>query len=157
MRTIGWGARVVGVCVALAAGVAAAGSLTPGAGAAGSTSRASAFVSNNDADTVSVIDPATQTVIADIPVGDEPRNLAPTPDGSFVYVPNRHDDSVSVIDTATNAVITTVTHASLDEPYAATVTPNGANVYVANKEGGGSSTGSVTVIDVHEHRGRHHR
>jgi YVTN family beta-propeller protein len=115
-------------------------------GAAGSTGRASVYVSNTEGNTVSVIDPATQSVITTITVGDEPRNLAPNPSGSRVYVPNRSSNSVSVIDTANNTVVATVTDASFDEPYAVAVTPDGAKVYVANKQGGGSSTGSVTVL-----------
>jgi YVTN family beta-propeller protein len=52
-----------------------------------------------------------------------------------------------VISTATDTVTTTVTYASFDEPYAVSVSPDGSRVWVANKKGGGSSTGSVTVID----------
>lgn len=42
------------------------------------------YVSNSDADTVSVIDAATNTVVTTITVGDEPRNLAVSPDGTRV-------------------------------------------------------------------------
>lgn len=107
---------------------------------------AAVYVSNVDGDTVSVIDPATNTVIAEVAVGREPRNLAASPDRTTVYVPNRHGDSVSVIDTDTNTVATTITDASFDEPYALAFSSDGSTVYVANKQGGGSSTGSVTVI-----------
>jgi YVTN family beta-propeller protein len=46
------------------------------------------YVANFDANTVSVIDTATNTVIATIPVGTSPRGVAVTPDGSTVYVSN---------------------------------------------------------------------
>lgn len=65
------------------------------------------YVSNTDDDTVSVIDAETNTVVATVPVGDEPRNLAVSPDGTRVYVPNRFDDNVTVIDGTTNMVLTT--------------------------------------------------
>lgn len=65
---------------------------------------------------VSVIDTATNTVIATIPVGIFPYGVTVTPDGKKVYVTNRkgkivgfiNRNTVSVIDTSTNIVITTV-------------------------------------------------
>ena len=44
-------------------------------------------------------------------------------------------------------VITTITDSGFDEPYSPAVSPDGTRVYIANKKGGGSSTGSLTVID----------
>ncbi len=140
----GWRA-LVGVVAVTALGVATLG--TGSGGAAGTESRASVYVSSTDDDTVRVIDPTTQAEIAEIAVGNEPRNLAPNNAGTFVYVPNRFSNDVSVIDTSTDTVVATVTDPGFDEPYAVAVTPDDAFVYVANKEGGGSSTGSVTVID----------
>jgi YVTN family beta-propeller protein len=65
-----------------------------------------AYVTNADDDTVSVIDTSTNTVIgAPIPVGDSPRAIAITPDGTRAYVTNSGDGTVSVIDTITNTVI----------------------------------------------------
>ena len=109
---------------------------------------AAVYVSNVDDDTISVIDPATNTVIQTISVGNEPRDLASTPSGDRIYVPNRHSDDVSVISTATNTVSATIADASFDEPYAAAVTSDGTEVWVVNKKGGGSTTGSVTIISV---------
>jgi YVTN family beta-propeller protein len=58
--------------------------------------------------TVSVIDVATNKVIATIPVGAAPFGVAVTPDGSKVYVANGDFSAlagtVSVIDTASNTV-----------------------------------------------------
>jgi YVTN family beta-propeller protein len=59
---------------------------------------AAANAGSND---VSVIDIATNTVTATIPVGTNPLGVAVTPDGSKVYVANFGDDNVSVINTAT--------------------------------------------------------
>jgi YVTN family beta-propeller protein len=57
---------------------------------------------------VSVIDTATNTVTAIIPVGTYAGGVAVTPDGSKVYATNHFDDTVSVIDTATNTVTATI-------------------------------------------------
>jgi YVTN family beta-propeller protein len=57
---------------------------------------------------VSVIDTATNTVIATIPVGKSPIGVGVTPDGSKVYVANFQSNTVSVIDTVTNTVIATI-------------------------------------------------
>lgn len=51
---------------------------------------------------VLVIDLATKTTIANIPVGQLPNNLSQSADGKWVYVTNSADGSVSVINTATN-------------------------------------------------------
>jgi YVTN family beta-propeller protein len=109
------------------------------------------YVANADSDDVTVIDAATNTVVTTIPVGNEPRNPAVSPDGSRVYVPNRHDDSVTVINGVTNTVITTIMDDmagdDFEEPYSAAVNPSGTRVYIANKFQGGSDMGSLTVID----------
>lgn len=60
-----------------------------------------AYVSNANDSTVSVIDTTTNTVIATVPVGAGPFEVAITPDGARVYVANNISDAVFVIDTAT--------------------------------------------------------
>jgi YVTN family beta-propeller protein len=139
------------LAIAIAAGGMMAGALGGAAGAAPATAKV--YVSNVHGDSVAVIDVATQSILTTIDVGNEPRNLAVTPDGDTVYVPNRNGDpdnfdgTVSVISTATDSVTATVTHASFDDPYAVAVSPDGKRAWVANKEGGDSTTGSVTIID----------
>jgi YVTN family beta-propeller protein len=64
------------------------------------------YVANEDDNTVSVIDAATNTVVGTIPVGTIPQGVAVTPDGSKVYVANLIDNTMSVIATATNTVST---------------------------------------------------
>jgi len=53
-----------------------------GAGAALAQTRG--YVTNSDDDTVSVIDPANNSVVATITVGDQPGGVAVTPNGAFV-------------------------------------------------------------------------
>jgi len=57
---------------------------------------------------VSVIDTATNTVVATVPVGLNPSGVAVTPDGKHAYVTNVGSNTVSVIDTASNTVTATV-------------------------------------------------
>ncbi len=100
-----------------------------------------AYVTNFMSDTVSVIDTATQTVVATIPVGSRPIGVAVSPDGSWVYVANYAGGTVSVIDTAANAVIATVSLAS-SFPIGIAISPDGSRVYVTHE-----TTGAVSVIN----------
>jgi YVTN family beta-propeller protein len=70
---------------------------------------------------VSVIDIATNAVIATIPVGAGPIGIAITPDGTRAYVTNEDSNTVSVIDTATNTVVATITVGV--HPVAVAITP----------------------------------
>jgi uncharacterized repeat protein (TIGR01451 family) len=99
-----------------------------------------AYVPNEGSHTVSVIDTASNTVTATIPVGASPFGVAVTPDGAFVYVVNNDSHTVSVIDTGSNTVTATIPVGT--KPNGVAVTPDGAFVYVANF---GST--DVSVID----------
>jgi YVTN family beta-propeller protein len=70
--------------------------------------RSFAYVANTFSNTVSVIDTTTNTVIATIPVGLGPFDIAATPDGNRVYVTNQSSSTVSVIDAVTNTVVDTI-------------------------------------------------
>ncbi|GLW18164.1 hypothetical protein Stsp01_49070 [Streptomyces sp. NBRC 13847] len=96
------------------------------------------YVINVGANNVTVINSATNTVIATVPVGTLPQGVAAAPNGN-VYVVNNISNSVTVISSTTNTVIATVPVGAA--PFGVAVAPNG-NVYVAN---GGA--GSVTVIN----------
>jgi YVTN family beta-propeller protein len=67
-------------------------------------------VANGDSNDVSVIDTATNTVIATVNVGTSPTGVSVTPDGKKVYVANwgNQPGRVSVIDTSTNTVTASV-------------------------------------------------
>jgi YVTN family beta-propeller protein len=98
-----------------------------------------AYITNGGSNTVSVIDTATNTVIATVSVGDRPQGVAVSPDGTTVYVTN-YGGTVSVIDTATNTVASTVNVGT--NPNGIAVTSDGAKVYVTNYGGN-----TVSVID----------
>ena len=68
-----------------------------------------AYVINEFSNTVSVIDTATNTVVATITIGTAvPFGVAITPDGTRAYVTHELANIVSVIDTATNTVVATI-------------------------------------------------
>ena len=63
------------------------------------------YVANGRGGTVSVIDAATNTVTATIPVGQRPWGIALTSDGSKLYTANGPSNDVSVLDTGKLRVI----------------------------------------------------
>jgi uncharacterized repeat protein (TIGR02543 family) len=103
-----------------------------------------AYISNNAANTVSVIDTGTNTVVDTIAVGSYPLGVTVNPSGSRVYVANHSSDTVSVIDTSTNAVVETISVGS--GPQGIAVNPSGSRVYVAN-----TASHNVSVIDTSTH------
>lgn len=92
-----------------------------------------------NADSVIVIDGATNGIAATIAVGDAPAAVAVNPVTNKVYVPSLSDNSVTVIDGATNGA-TAVRVGSA--PVAVAVNPVTNRIYVPNENGD-----NVTVID----------
>ncbi|MFZ9630162.1 MAG: beta-propeller fold lactonase family protein, partial [Ilumatobacteraceae bacterium] len=93
----------------------------------------------NASDHVDVIDidetSATKyTVLSSVAIGQGPRLLDLSADGSRLYVPNSASDSVSIIDTSTNTVVETVPVG--DYPVMVLVTPDGSRVYVTEQNAG---------------------
>src|SRR5207302_6111961 len=70
-------------------------------GAAGSSAAPFAYIANTVSNNISVIDVATNGVVATVPVGQFAQGAAVTPDGSRVYATNTVDGTVSVINAAT--------------------------------------------------------
>jgi YVTN family beta-propeller protein len=83
-----------------------------------------------DSDSVSKIDPSTNTVTATVTVGDAPFGGAF--DGTNIWVTNLNDDTVSKIDPSSNTVIDTVTVG--DGPIE--VAFDGANIWVTSLNDG---------------------
>jgi YVTN family beta-propeller protein len=88
------------------------------------------YVTNEQSNSVAVIDTRTHAVTATIPVGFGSIAVAVTPDGSKVYVTNANG-SVLVVDPATNAVTATIAVGGL--PWGVALTPDGSKIYVANE------------------------
>jgi len=94
------------------------------------------------ANTVTVIDGATNSVITTIPIGNAPHTLCYNPTNNKVYTANPFSDpsTVTVIDGATNSVITTIPVGTY--PYGPMYNPTDNKVYTANW-----TSNDVTVID----------
>jgi YVTN family beta-propeller protein len=82
---------------------------------------------------------AADSVVATVPIGNNPYGVTVSPDGSHAYAANFSSDTVSVVDTATNTVTATIVAGS--HPYGIGVHPDGTRVYVTN-----SGADSVSVI-----------
>jgi len=98
-------------------------------------------------DDLSIVDLATNTVIATLPVGDGPQGVVINPAGTAAYVANTGDNSFTVIDTIT-LESTTIPGPGGIGASGATVHPDGTRIYISNPDwltGGLSST--VWVID----------
>jgi YVTN family beta-propeller protein len=89
-----------------------------------------AYIPNRGSNNVSVINVATDSVIATIPVGGGPNCVTVSLDGSRVYVGNWDGFSVSEINTATNTVISTIPMGI--NPDYIVVHPDGTRIYVTN-------------------------
>jgi YVTN family beta-propeller protein len=99
-----------------------------------------AYISNNSAEEVDVID-ATTYQVTSIPTGGAARRLCISPAGDRVYVTNNGTNgTVSAIDTATKQLIATITVGH--RPIGIAITPNGQEVYATNQQ-----DGTVSVID----------
>jgi len=99
------------------------------------------WVVNQDNDSVSVINPATNARITEIPVGAAPRALAITPSRE-VWVTNKSSASVSVIDTASLAVVRTIPLPFASQPFGIVASPANGYVYVVLE-----ATGRLLKID----------
>ncbi len=93
------------------------------------------YIADNADNTVSVIDTATNRVIATTPLSAPPQYVAIAPNGRRAYVTTYNDadgtgSAVHVMNTATNTVVATIPVGI--NPYAAAVTPDGQHLYVPN-------------------------
>jgi len=155
-----WGGRLA--VVPLAVGMLLAASVTAAAGTpavlhtigvgsfpaavALSPDGATAYVANADANTVSVINTATDTVTATVAVPVLPLGVAVAPSGSAVYVTGFGADVLSVLDPATDRVVRTIPLSTpqdpQDNPVRVVLNPAGSTAYVTLKGG------AVVTVDL---------
>ena len=92
------------------------------------------YVTDMDADAVTVIDTRSRTVTATVSVGKNPKAIVVSPDGRHVYVAN-NGGNVSVIDTGTKQVATISTDAAAvtgrNNVRDLAITPDGRTLYLA--------------------------
>jgi len=79
-------------------------------------------------DTVTPIRTATNTALPPIPVGDEPFDMAVTPNERTLYVLNSGGDTVTPIRVATNTAGAPIP--APHQPFTLAITPNGKTLYV---------------------------
>lgn len=112
-----------------------------------------AYVTNSNGSTITIINIATNTVSGIIPGFDGPSGMVITPDGTTAYVNNYggpiagsgRGTTVSVVDlTTTNSIIDTITVGLA--PASLAITPDGAFVYVLNYVDGNPGTGTISII-----------
>jgi YVTN family beta-propeller protein len=110
--------------------------------ATGAAADVVAYITNFDANTVSVVDTTTNRLLATIPGLNSPIGLATTPDGTKVYVANSGatPGTVSVINTANNQITATITVGS--GPNVLAASPDSKHVYVTNQ-----NDGTLSVIN----------
>ena len=105
-----------------------------------------AYITNAGSNSVSVIDTATNNIIATVPVGSSPDGVTVDLEGKKVYVANLGSNNVSVIDATTNSVTATVpvgTH-----PEGVAVNPDGTKVFVTNLDSADVSVINTTTNTV---------
>jgi len=102
--------------------------LAAGAFALAAAAAPKAYVGNFKDSTVSVIDTATNAVVATVPVAAGPHGMAVSPDGRFVWVAGEGSSNVSVIDTASDTVARSVDVGA--SPHGVSMLPDGRTVLV---------------------------
>jgi YVTN family beta-propeller protein len=102
------------------------------------------YVTNLRYDTVSVIDGATDKLLADIRVGNNPEGVSARSDRNMIYVANSGSNTVSVIDGAKNRVLSNITVGLNPTDVATDDIEEGLDsfVFVANTD-----SNTVSVID----------
>jgi YVTN family beta-propeller protein len=86
------------------------------------------YVANSDDNKITVIDPATDHVVGEIPVSANPHGIVPSPDGTRFYVSSESKDVLDVVDRNTLGVIRRVPVGM--RPNNVAITPDGKYVYV---------------------------
>jgi YVTN family beta-propeller protein len=92
---------------------------------------ATLLVVNPDSNSLTLVNTADRSILAEIPVGTDPRTVTVDDAGQRAYVANRGSGSVSVVDLATSQTITEVHVGS--RPYGLVVSPSGGTLYVSDQ------------------------
>ena len=100
-----------------------------------------AYVSDEKANVVHVIDAPRWTVVNDIAVGQRPRGMAVSRDGKRLYVASGNDDRIDIIDLATRKVVGHLPSGPDPERFA--LSPDGRWLYVANE-----NDNTVSFVDI---------
>ncbi len=103
------------------------------------------YVSNEKDNTVSLIDSESLEVVDTLEVGQRPRGIILTKDGSQLLDCASDDDTIELIDVATRKIVKTLPAGP--DPELLILHPSGNPLYVANED-----DNLVTVIDLENYR-----
>jgi len=87
------------------------------------------LVVNPDSNSLTLVDMASKQVLAEIPVGVDPRTVAVNDASQRAYVANRGSSSISVVDLARRQAVAEVDIGY--RPYGVVIHPDGSRLYVA--------------------------
>ncbi len=87
------------------------------------------WIVNQDNDSVSVFNAATNSRVAEIGVGTRPRAVAVAPDGK-IWVTNKLSGTISVIDSQSLQISRTITLPNASQPFGLAFSPDGNAAYV---------------------------
>lgn len=103
------------------------------------------YVANAKDTTLSVIDTATNTKVADIEVGQKPVQVAFSPDGKFVYFSLNAENAIGKVDVASRTLVGKVKVEG--GPIQVFVTPDNKNILAANQGTQDNPSTTVSIID----------
>jgi len=101
---------------------------------------------NPDSNSLTLVDTTSQSVLAEIPVGVDPRTVAVDDTGLRAYTANRGDNTLTVIDLNSMTAIAQVSVGR--QPYGLVVSPTGDRLYVAEQGDNRVSALSTTTFEV---------
>jgi YVTN family beta-propeller protein len=131
MRGFGIGALAVSQMLLLAAPAAAAD--RPDMAVAASESEGLLLVLSKTDGTMMVFEEPSHRLLATIPVGEEPHEVAVTPDGAKAYVSDVGERSVAVVDLHSYRVLKTIRADGLDRPHGLHVSRDGRRVLLTSE------------------------
>ncbi|HEX3932028.1 MAG TPA: hypothetical protein VHW64_15095 [Nocardioides sp.] len=123
--------RTVGV---VALGLAAAALALPASPANAVGAGTYIFAPDQDANVVSVIDTATLSTAASVPISDTASSVAISPNGQRAYVAE-YSGTVDVVDAAQESVVATIQLPAQARPVDATLSPDGSKLYLVDESG----------------------
>jgi YVTN family beta-propeller protein len=107
---------------------------------------ATLLVVNPDSNSLTLLDTASHSVLAEVAVGVDPRTVAVDDAGQRAYVANYGSGKVSVVDLAAGQVVAEVSVGY--RPYGVLVSPDGASLYVAVQGADRLVTVDTTTLEV---------
>src|SRR3954447_4261207 len=103
------------------------------------------LVSNEKANTVTVLDAASLAVLRTVPVGQRPRGIVLSPDAKLLFICASDDDSINVLDLDSYTLKEPLPSGPDPETFA--LHPDGLHLYVSNED-----DSLVSIADIKQRR-----